>query len=351
MEIIENEHISFEGSLLEQTYSPKFLPSPDTIKKEIKGASASTSSGYKIKRKYHSVGFRPYKPYNDFIDVILAGVVEVACEVFIEVIKFRLYTSKTELRKARSKYNSLVNDVNKDFEDYKSDHESYLQKISDDVEVINRKKTLMKDYLLDELYKKLQKMGVESTFKDLKMERLDLRMFPINENYDIIKKNHFEFEEINKSTSSSFLELINVPKNGFFYGKRIKNINEKCKELDRLSRLNEEQILTDLVSLDILETALKNVACIYSDIMETLRPIMEELLRDLSYKYDDDFSKMPHEKLEAIKKLKTIFKDLSETVIVPCESPKDLTEKIVKFNNNLSSKYNDLKEEILRMAI
>ena len=85
--------------------------------------------------------------------------------------------------------------------------------------------------------------------------------------------------------------------------------------------------------------------------MDTLMPIMEKLLADLTFKYNNDLSVMPRHKEEAIRKIKDILKDFSEVVIIPQKSTIIKMEKdVVNFSNKLSEKHYALKVEMLKAA-
>lgn len=53
-------------------------------------------------------------------------------------------------------------------------------------------------------------MGVNSTFTDLSVEHIDLRNFPIKEDYDIISKQQVEQEEVLASTTDDIIELVQI---------------------------------------------------------------------------------------------------------------------------------------------
>lgn len=215
----------------------------------------------------------------------------------------------------------------------------------------------MKDYLLTKLFRILSQMGVNSTFTDLSVEHIDLRNFPIKEDYDIISKQQVEQEEVLASTTDDIIELVQIlaPYNliitRFINGRKIKKLEDKFKDLKLKNDLNSKQMNADLNRIGQLEVVLNNVSKIYTDIMDTLMPIMEKLLSELSDYYGNDFSNMPFEKVEAIRNIKNILKDLSEIRIIPKESINKLVDDVVEYNNTLSEKLYELKAEMLKMAI
>ena len=91
--------------------------------------------------------------------------------------------------------------------------------------------------------------------------------------------------------------------------------------------------------------------CYNSDLLKVLMPIMEKLLTELTYKFNDDFSNMPTEKIETIRNVKDILKDLSEVKVLPQSSFDDAVSNVVEYSNNLSVRHCKLKEQILKMAV
>lgn len=180
----------------------------------------------------------------------------------------------------------------KTYKIYQVEHEKILGDIVEDIDIINRKKTLMKDYLLTKLFRILTQMGVNSTFTDLSVEHIDLRNFPIKEDYDIISKQQVEQEEVLASTTDDIIELVQIlaPYNliitRFINGRKIKKLEDKFKDLKLKNDLNSKQMNADLNRIGQLEVVLNNVSKIYTDIMDTLMPIMEKLLSELSDYYE-----------------------------------------------------------------
>ena len=226
-----------------------------------------------------------------------------------------------------------------------------------DISIINRQKALMKNYLLKKLFVKLQEMGLECTFSDYLVEHIDLYAFPINDNYNLVAKENCTSIQSAILTFNEIIEKINVI-NPFFYifsryknNKKINKIRDRLKELEKKEKFNTEQMNADLSLMEKLECALKNIACIYKDIMQILRPIMEKLLAELSGKYYNDFSQMPQQKVEAIRNVKDLLKDFSEVHIVPTSDSIDkMKDDVVKYSNNLSKKHYLLKAEILKVT-
>lgn len=262
-------------------------------------------------------------------------------------------TKRKKLNEIKGTFNKFIIKSNTCFDDYKIKHEDLLQKSVADTDNINRSKTLMKDYLLSKLFKKLQVMGISSNYTDLHVEHLDLRDFPINENYDLVKQQQLNFVKITNSTLEDICALhpLYLLFFRFVNEKSIKIIQEKLQEMQKIQEYNESKMNSDLKKLGMFESALKNVSSIYSDLLKVLMPIMEKLLTELTYKFNDDFSNMPTEKIETIRNVKDILKDLSEVKVLPQSSFDDAVSNVVEYSNNLSVRHCKLKEQILKMAV
>ena len=88
----------------------------------------------------------------------------------------------------------------------------------------------MKDYLLQKLFKKLQEMGIESSFSDFNVEHIDLRDFPINENYNLVQCENLSSINEAKSTLDDIIALVNIIKPYFYIFSRFHN-NKEIKKI------------------------------------------------------------------------------------------------------------------------
>lgn len=342
--------LSFAGTALAGSYLPIFI-APASQKKE---GTLTILDGLTINAKYYT----SHIDSNSLIApaIINKSLLSLICEYIKAAIKS--FTREQKLEEIRTKFNDFVEKSQKNFISYKVLHESCLTDIVMDIDVINRQKTLMKDYLLKKLFIKLQEMGLDCTFSDFPVEHIDLRDFPINDNYNIVVQENLSSKVEAQTTLIDILRIINAV-NPYFYifsrienNRKIKRLEEILKELDKKEKYNTSQMNADLSLIGELECALKNIACIYQDMMDTLMPIMEKLLSELSYNYNNDFSQMPQLKVEAIRKIKDLLKDFSEVTIVPAKSTIDqMKDNVVKYSNNLSEKHYVLKAEMLKVAI
>ena len=336
--------VSFAGTVLAASYLPVFI-SPVAQKEQ---GAITLSNGLSITAKYYN---------SATVDIIAPIISKSFLQLVFQYVKslFSSFTKEQKLNEIREEFNCFIEKSKNNFECYEELHESALNDMVNDIDTINRQKTLMKDYLLQKLFKKLQKMGIESSFSDFTVEHIDLRDFPINENYNLVKCESISSIKEAKSTSVNILELVNIIDPCYYIFSRIKNDNEikeienRLKELEKKESYNTAQMNSDLALLGEFECALGNISRIYKDVMDTLMPIMEDLLTDLAFKYNNNLSVMPSVKVEAIRKIKDILKDLSEVVIVPQKSTIiKMKEEVVKYSNKLSEQHYALKVEMLK---
>ena len=175
----------------------------------------------------------------NILDIILAG--------WNSISKSRDYNE------AVNQYNNIIDAVNKDFETYKINHEKILQTAIEQTYTINRKKALMKEYLLKDLYASLKKCGLAGEYYDMKDEYLDLRMWPIKKQYDLVNKRHLSFIKtfgLNdlSSKGSSIIRLLSttvivetfVPSFMLFASKRskYKKLKQEIADLEQQVKLN-----------------------------------------------------------------------------------------------------------------
>ena len=338
--------VSFAGTALAASYLPVFI-SPVVQK----GPGAITlSNGLSIIANYYC---------SETLDINAPIISKSFLQLVFQYVKSLIssFTKEQKLNEIREEFNCFIEKSKNNFECYEELHESALNDMVKDIDTINRQKTLMKDYLLQKLFKKLQEMGIESSFSDFNVEHIDLRDFPINENYNLVQCENLSSINEAKSTLDDIIALVNII-NPYFYilsrfhnNKEIKKIENRLKELEKKESYNTAQMNSDMALLGEFECALRNISCIYKDVMNTLMPIMEDLLADLAFKYNNNLSVMPSVKVEAIRKIKDILKDLSEVVIVSQKSTIiKMKEEVVKYSNKLSEQHYALKVEMLKVV-
>ena len=250
---------------------------------------------------------------------------------------------KKALKEMSEKYQAFVNQTEKDFVFYKDDHEASLQKSIAAVEGINRSKVVMKDYLLQELCDQLKRSGLNGSFEEPKIERLDLRAWPINEAYHLNVTSNKKFIDASGAYLPLFVEGLGPITNRI----RIRKIRNALKQLQPVAELNLEQMLSDLLKLDLFSAALTNIDTIYKEVLDKLRPIMKTILKDLEDKYQGDVRRLPKEQADALYTIKTLLKDLAEITIVPrSDDTQDIYADVCQYSNTLSERYNTIRETI-----
>ena len=250
---------------------------------------------------------------------------------------------KKALKEMSEKYQAFVNQTEKDFVFYKDDHEASLQKSIAAVEGINRSKVVMKDYLLQELCDQLKRSGLNGSFEEPKIERLDLRAWPINEAYHLNVTSNKKFIDASGAYLPLFVEGLGPITNRI----RIRKIRNALKQLQPVAELNLEQMLSDLLKLDLFSAALTNIDTIYKEVLDKLRPIMKTILKDLEDKYQGDVRRLPKDQADALYTIKTLFKDLAEITIVPrSDDTQDIFTDVCQYSNTLSERYNTIRETI-----
>ena len=250
---------------------------------------------------------------------------------------------KKALKEMSEKYQAFVNQTEKDFVFYKDDHEASLQKSIAAVEGINRSKVVMKDYLLQELCDQLKRSGLNGSFEEPKIERLDLRAWPINEAYHLNVTSNKKFIDASGAYLPLFVEGLGPITNRI----RIRKIRNALKQLQPVAELNLEQMLSDLLKLDLFSAALTNIDTIYKEVLDKLRPIMKTILKDLEDKYQGDVRRLPKNQADALYTIKTLLKDLAEITIVPrSDDTQDIYADVCQYSNTLSERYNTIRETI-----
>ena len=279
-------------------------------------------------------------PYARFFDVLLKD--------FSFEKTFDFITKGKELEQQKMAFKRLVAQSRKDYQFYCSEHESYLQSSMSSVEDINRRKAVMKDYLLLELSEQLRRSGLNGTFDEPAIERLDPRSWPLKERYNLIKEEKNGLAQAEKKFLS---EEKSFKLDGGIISNRIKisKLSDSIKKYKPIITHNSKQIMSDLLQLEYLSAALENVDNIYKAVLDELRPIMKMILRELEDKYKGNVDAMPEAQADALYSIKTLFKDMAEKSIVPNKKKANaVTKEVCSFSDDLSAKYNQVRESIFK---
>lgn len=341
------------GELLESSFKPElFLLGITSSAVPIVGAIAAGAGalcGSIHKSKKDKYTYAALFNATNLVDVLLAG--------------WNSISKSTDYKEAVNQYNNIIDAVNVDFKKYKEKHEEILQSANQHTLVINRKKTLMKEYLLKDLYDSLKKCGLAGEYYDMNDEYLDLRMWPINKQYDLVNQRHLSFIETfgfsgSSSKKSAILDLffdltvvttvyVSPLKRLVLRRNNYNKLKKEIADLEQQVKLNKEDMLSDLEKLHTMDRALKNIAGIYSSVLDTYKPIMQKIFLSLEIEYENNVSALPEGKITALFTISRLLKELSEKRILPCtEDPESIHRNICDYSNNLTKKYNQLYESV-----
>ena len=364
-----NNNNPYSGTILENTYTPVvFSSATDNPAAQIEAGSKKAATSAAISAAVTAAAvtlplslpavlvtsiatgsalyFKSQKS-KDIVRSLQAADTLVETAAFLTTFDlWEAIVKKKALKEMSEKYQAFVNQTEKDFVFYKDDHEASLQKSIAAVEGINRSKVVMKDYLLQELCDQLKRSGLNGSFEEPKIERLDLRAWPINEAYHLNVTSSKKFID----ASVAYLPLFGV--GGFLFVPitnriRIRKIRNALKQLQPVAELNLEQMLSDLLKLDLFSAALTNIDTIYKEVLDKLRPIMKTILKDLEDKYQGDVRRLPKNQADALYTIKSLFKDLAEITIVPhSDDTQDIYTDFCQYSNTLSERYNRIREAI-----
>ena len=364
-----NNNNPYSGTILENTYTPVvFSSATDNPAAQIEAGSKKAATSAAITAAVTAAAavtlplslpavlvssivtgtalyFKPQKS-NDIVRSLQAADILVETAALTTFDLWEAIVKKKALKEMSEKYQAFVNQTEKDFVFYKDEHEAYLQKSMDAVDGINRRKVVMKDYLLQELCDQLKRSGLNGSFEEPKIERLDPRAWPINEAYHLNVTSNKKFID----ASVAYLPLFGV--GGFLLVPitnriRIRKIRNALKQLQPVAELNLEQMLSDLYKLDLFSAALTNIDTIYKEVSDKLRPIMKTILKDLEDKYQGDVRRLPKNQADALYTIKSLFKDLAEITIVPhSDDTQDIYTDVCQYSNTLSERYNRIREAI-----
>lgn len=364
-----NNNNPYSGTILENTYTPVvFSSATDNPAAQIEAGSKKAATSAAITAAVTAAAavtlplslpavlvssivtgtalyFKPQKS-NDIVRSLQAADILVETAALTTFDLWEAIVKKKALKEMSEKYQAFVNQTEKDFVFYKDEHEAYLQKSMDAVDGINRRKVVMKDYLLQELSDQLKRSGLNGSFEEPKIERLDPRAWPINEAYHLNVTSNKKFID----ASVAYLPLFGV--GGFLLVPitnriRIRKIRNALKQLQPVAELNLEQMLSDLLKLDLFSAALTNIDTIYKEVLDKLRPIMKTILKDLEDKYQGDVRRLPKNQADALYTIKSLFKDLAEITIVPhSDDTQDIYTDVCQYSNTLSERYNRIREAI-----
>ena len=321
----------YSGTILSGTYTPIVFSSSICL-------SGSAQS------------FSPARVSEDKDIFLAAEVISVVWEAVALPRFFEAIFKTKELDRIAKEYSRFIEQLDKDFDNYCKKHEKYLDDALNSTDGINRRKAVMKDYLLQELSEQLKRSGLNGKFEEPKIERLDPRDWPINEGYNLNKEKKCNILQVSLGYQDVF--VLAISPDPFLLQPitnriRIKKIRNAIEELTPIAKLNEEQMKADLFKLKQFSFALDNIHKIYQSVLDKIKPIMKDILRTLEDKYHGNVNQMPPQQADALYKIKTLLKDLCETTIIPrTKDTQSICDEVCNYSDSLSEKYNDIRETI-----
>lgn len=266
---------------------------------------------------------------------------------FFEIFAFFRATPKG-LREAKKKFKNRQETAKRNFETYKRVHEEYLIGIQKQIHIINRCKPIIKDYILKKLSQKLNELGINSNIKDYPMEYLDFRQFPIKDEYNIIEDYNKKYDK--KNTEFYNYYFLPNPIIGYlFYIQSLKTIKEQSDKLKEVANSLIKKMKADLQTMKNLEEALENIANIFRELTQTFIPFLEQLIENISRKYNNDYNNIPDECKYSIRICSQILKEITEKQIIMNPSS-ILVEDVQRYSDILSNSYNNFKEKLNSVA-
>lgn len=275
--------------------------------------------------KYHSNLLQLLSALKDFLVELLKSV-----------------TGINRRKEAAATHNKYVDKIKKRYRKYAEDHERELGAIQDNIDKINKVKPLIKGYILEKLSAKLHEMGFDSKVSDYPMENIDLRNFPIKDEYNIIKNEKLTLE---KETAELY-EYLSIPLLIMRNFSKANELKEKQKVLKYKVKLIEEKMTADMRQLESLNVALSNISKIFNETESKFRPLLEKIIEDIEKRYRNDYQQIPEAVKQMMHSSSKILKEMTEKRIVPKGIAMTSIDSVVKYSNQLSLKYNCLKETL-----
>lgn len=246
-----------------------------------------------------------------------------------------------------------ISTAEKEYIAYVRDHEEIMNEIQSQIDIINKRKPLMKEYILKKVAERLTIMGIKSEVADYPMESLDRRKFGLNEEFNDICKS---FKEVQESSYTKFLEILPCGPLGLgilgnvLVQYRIRQIENQIKNIKNQTGLVFEKMRSDNIKIGDLYMALKNIAEIFTDITTRFIPAIEKILDVIKIKYHDSLSEIPYEVLCLLRTITQILKCISEKCIIPKAERDELIDSTISTSNNMSVEYEKLRQTMASAA-
>ena len=257
------------------------------------------------------------------------------------------------LKKLKSDALMYISTAENEYKGYEDMHEELLILVQSQIDIINKRKPLMKEYILKKVADKLSSMGIKSEVSDYQMESFDTRKFGLNEEFNDIRK---AFKDLQENAYIKLLE--NLPGGPFGVGPivnilvyyRIRQLKDQIHNIKTMTGPVFEKMRSDNQKVDNLYKALKNIAEIFTDITSRFIPTIEKILALIKIKYHDTLSEIPHDVLCLLRTVTKILKDISEKCILPKAERDELIKSTISTSNNMSVEYEKLRKTMADAA-
>ena len=254
-----------------------------------------------------------------------------------------------ELRKLKRDACEYFATAEREYKGFVSAHKKLLNQIQSQIDIINKRKPLMKDYILKKVAERLSSMGIESEVADYPLESLDLRKFYLNDEFNKIQ---ISFRELQENSYTKFLE--NFPNINvllpILVHRRIQKLEKQIQDIKTKTVLIFEKMRSDNQKLENLYRALKNIAEIFTDITCRFIPTIEEILDTIETKYHNTISEIPDDLLCLLRTITKILKYISEKCILPNKKRDELINSAISASNNVTVEYENLRRTMTDAA-
>lgn len=191
----------------------------------------------------------------------------------------------------------------------------------------------------------LNRKGENCNVGDYDEEYLDQRMFPIVEDYNVVKKKSIEIENALKSDLYAFY-FLNPIWGLVRYLLDIKKIKKAAEELKEKANNVLKDMQTDLQKMEELKQVLKNISLIFKDLSDVYIPFVKSTIKQFE---NSELNNIPDDIYCRLHATCMTLSQMAEKRIIQNNNVFATMESCVEYSNWLSEKYNELKVEWIRL--
>ena len=259
-----------------------------------------------------------------------------------------------KIRKTIENIQQYIDTAKQEHTLYVQNHERYIKKVQEQIDIINKRKPVMKDYILQKVVIKLKELGIDSQLGDYPMESIDYRIFKLNQEFSYINT---EFEKIKNDQYIRILGLMpNIPIGPFvlitpmLINKKLKELECKFSVMQKQTKIIFEKMNSDNTKVTNLSQALANIANIYTDVNSEFIPAIEKILILITQKFQNDYSKIPDEILCLLRTTTIFLKELAERRIIPQGDYVAVNDSVIEASNDISVTYEKIRNAFSEAA-